>query len=222
MSAFWEYDWEPVPLNCSGIENVPMISGSGDVNTPVGGNSQWIMGFNEPDGVQPLDYNQAAIYWRQIEQTYPTKKLLSPATGNEDSSHWLTNFRNAYITKYNTPPRLDGLAVHCYRWWTSQCTDFVTEYEGWASSWGVPEIWVTEFSFATDPSCGYGASPAQAAQIEQSFISWMESQPQVTRFAWFASKLQPGTELPGCFYTPLVDWNTGQPTSYGSFYLLYR
>lgn len=220
MNAFWEFAWSPTPPNCTGIENVPMIWGAGDINTTVGGNSLWIMGFNEPDnsGQANLTPAQAATLWRQIEQKYPTRKLLSPAS-NGDIPNWLVDFRNAYISAYGSPPRLDGLGVHCYRWFAYQCIPWIQQYESLAISWGVPEIWVTEFSFATtSPS-----SPSGSLQEQQTFINWMESQSQVTRFSWFASKIQ-GTEwwALSAFHTPLVDWNTGQSTSYGSNYLPYR
>jgi hypothetical protein len=220
VNASWEYGWSPKPPNCAGIENIPMIWGAGDVNATLGGNSQWVMGFNEPDSGSQANLTpaQAASLWYQIEQMYPDRKLLAPAPSGANAN-WLVDFRNAYISAYGTPPRLDGLAVHCYAWYASQCIPFVQQFESWASSWGVAEVWVTEFSFATtSPS-----SPSLSVQQAQTFISWMEGQPQVTRFAWFASKIQ-GTEswLPPSFDTPLVDWNTGQLTSYGNMYLPYR
>lgn len=198
-----------------------MIWGAHDVNIPITGNSEWIMGFNEPDSGSQANLTpaQGAALWRQIEQQYPTRKLLSPASGNEDNSHWLVNFRSAYISAYGTPPRLDGLAAHCFRWYASQCMDFTTQYETWANAWGVPEVWVTEFSFAvTAPS-----SPSRSLQEQQAFINWMVGQPKVTRFGWFASKML-GNEwwYQSAFPTPLIDWSTGQPTSYGNVYLPYR
>jgi hypothetical protein len=188
-----------------------------DVNATLTGNSDWIMGFNEPDSasqanVSPTD---AAPLWRQIEQKYPTRKLLAPAPSGSNPN-WLVSFRNAYISDYGTPPRLDGLAVHCYAWYASQCIPFTQQFESWANSWGVPEVWVTEFSFSpTSPS-----SPSGAIQQAQTFINWMEGESKVTRYAWFASKIQ-GTEgwASRYFITPIVDWNTGALTTYGNMYL---
>ena len=220
VKATWEYSWSPSPPNCVGIENIPMIYGASDMNATLGGNSQWVMGFNEPDSTSQANLTpaQAASLWYQIEKKYPDRKLLAPAPSGADAN-WVVDFRNAYISAYGIPPRLDGLAAHCYAWYASQCIPFVQQFESWASSWGVAEVWVTEFSFATtSPS-----SPSQSVQQAQTFISWMEGQPQVTRFAWFASKIQ-GTEswLPPSFDTPLVDWVTGQLTSFGNMYLPYR
>lgn len=230
MGAWWQYSWSPTPANCPGIENVPMISVPSEINATLTGNSQWILGFNEPDeSWQPayMDPATGAQLWRQIEQKYPPssgKKLMSPGTGSEDYTHWLLNFRNSYIAQYGTPPRLDGLAAHCLKWWASQAiNDCVPKYVDWANAWGASEVWVTEFAFATNPSCGAGASDSQAAQMEKQFIDWMVTQPKVTRYAWFASRIPPGTEIPGCFYTPLVDYyNPSQPTTFGTVYMPYR
>lgn len=219
MKASWEYAWGPHPPNCSGIENVPMIWGSADMDSAVSGNSQWIIGFNEPDSSwqSNLPPAQAAALWRQIEQKYPNRKLLSPATGIDPS--WLGNFRNAYIAAYGTAPRINGLAMHCYAWYASQCIPRAQQIEAWANEWGATEVWVTEFSFATtSPS-----SPSRSLQEQQIFMDWMVAQAQVTRYAWFASKMQ-GNEwwLMPAFQTPLVDWTTGQPTPYGNTYLPYH
>ena len=116
-------------------------------------------------------------------------------------------------------PRLDALAVHCYAWSASACIQFTQVYEGWASSWGVPEVWVSEFSIS--PSAPNTLS--QSLQEAQTYINWLEADSMITRFAWFASKLQ-GTEawLPPTFITPLTDWNTGQLTTFGTMYLPFR
>lgn len=219
MKAYWEFSWDPTPPNCAGVENVPMIWGAVDMDTPLGGNSDWIMGFNEPDTAWQANLSpaQAAALWRQIEQRYPTRKLLSPVTGNDPN--WLPNFRDAYISAYGTAPRLNGLAMHCYAWYASQCIPRTQQLETLASTWGATEVWVTEFSFATtSPS-----SPDRSLQEQQLYIDWMVAERGVTRYAWFASKIQ-GNEwwIMNAFLTPLVDWSTGQPTQYGSIYLPYH
>lgn len=217
VGAVWEYGWSTSPASCAGIENIPMIWGATDVNATLGGNSQWIMGFNEPDSASQANISaaNAAALWRQIEQKYPSRKLVSPAPSGANPN-WLVSFRDAYVAAYGTPPRLDALAVHCYAWSVSTCITQTQMFDTWATSWGTPEVWVTEFSFP--PSAP--SSQAQAIQEGQTYISWMESDPMVAHFAWFASKIQ-GTEswaIP-TFYTPLVDWNTGQLTAFGTMYL---
>ncbi len=218
MGATWAYDWTVTPPECVDVERIPMIETAGNMNQTLGGNSIWIMGFNEPD-LRGLPYNDAAVYWHQIEQANPTRKLLSPApSGSTSGLAWLVNFRDAYITFYANPPRLDGLAAHCYKWYSFQCVELIQSFIDQANAWGVSEVWVTEFSFSpTSPS-----SPSGALQEQQTFINWMISQPKIKRYAWFASRIN-GNEpwsLPS-HVTPLVDSN-GQPTSYGTAYQQYQ
>jgi hypothetical protein len=220
VGAFWAFNWTAVPPTCPNIENVPMIWGASEVNTTLGGNSEWVLGFNEPDSANQSNLTpaQAAILWRQIEQKYPNRKLVSPAPSGANPE-WLVSFRDAYIANYGTAPRLDGLAVHCYAWYASQCITHTQKFMTWANAWNVPEIWITEFSFSpTAPS-----NPTRALDEGKTFITWLQSQPQVTRYAWFASTMQ-GNEwwTSPLFRTPLVDWNTGTLTSFGNMYLPYK
>lgn len=226
VQAYWEYNWENNTAGCPGVENVPMIWGAANVTKPLGGNSQWLMGFNEPDLTSQADISPAfaAELWHQIEQLYPSRKLLAPAPSNNPDGFstnpsWLADFRSAYISMYGGPPRMDGLAVHCYRQSASECITLTSQFGYTATLWNVPEVWVTEFSFSlTSPS-----NPKQAIREAHTFVNWMEGQPRVTRFAWFATKFQ-GTEIwaDPRFYTPLVDWNTGQLSAFGNMYVPYR
>jgi hypothetical protein len=220
VNAVWEYGWSPSPSNCVGIENIPMLWGAGDVNATLGGNSQWIMGFNEPDFASQANISpsNAATLWRQIEQKYPTRKLLAPAPSGGNTT-WLPAFRQSYISAYGSAPRLDGLAVHCYAWQGSACIQYTQTFESLATSWGVPEVWVTEFSL----SPAAPNTPNQSLLEAQTYINWMESDPMITHYAWFASKIQ-GTEpwALSSFMTQLVDWNTGQLTTFGRMYIPFR
>jgi hypothetical protein len=181
----------------------------------LGGNSNWIMGFNEPDlrGLSPYD---AAGHWHTIKNTHPTRKLLAPApSGSTNGLSWLIQFRTEYYSRYQEWPRLDGLAVHCYKWYAYECVNFVQSFIDQANAWQVPEVWVTEFSFSpTNPSSSPGA-----LQEQQTFINWLETKSEIKRYAWFASRME-GDEwwAMDCHITPLVDWDTSQPTSFGNTY----
>lgn len=220
VKGSWEYAWDAQPPDCAGVENVPMIFGDYDINATLTGNSQWLMGFNEPDlqDQANLSLAKAVQLWRQIEQKYPNRKLLAPAPSGANPN-WIVDFRNIYISTYGTPPRFNGLAVHCYAWYASDCISHTQKFETWANAWGVAEIWVSEFSFSpASPS-----SPSQSLREAQTYINWMTNEAKVTRYAWFASKVQ-GTEswLSPYFVTPLVQWSNGQLTSYGTNYVSYR
>jgi len=220
IKATWQYGWSTAPANCPNIENVPMMWDWTGINQTLVGNSNWLMGFNEPDLVWQANMTPeyAATVWRQLEQKHPEKKLLSPAPSDQHPS-WLVNFRNAYIAAHGTPPRMDGIAVHCYLWTSAQCIQLTQTYIGWAKSWGIAEVWVTEFEF---PTSGV-RSLDSALQESSNYIGWLESQSIVTRYAWFAPLIQ-GNEswAPQNYIAPLIDWNTRQPTAYGNMYLTYH
>lgn len=221
VRASWEQGWSPNPANCAGVENVPMIWGSADINVTVGGNSPYIMGFNEPDSPSQsnLTASQAASLWRQIEQKYPARKLVAPAPSGANPD-WIVDFRNAYISLYAIPPRLDALDVHCYAWYAEQCVTHAQKFITWANSWGVSEVWVSEFSFSPTSPSSPGGSLAEA----QTFINWAMGTSKIARYSWFASKMS-GTEwwFNSLFNTPLVQWNTAsQLTSFGTMYLPFK
>ena len=123
LGASWMYDWSATPPTAEyGIESVPMIGNADRVAYDLGGNSVWILGFNEPDlAVQSnITPEYAAQLWRQIETRYPQRKLVSPAVSDPDSG-WLLRFRLAYYTEYGTWSLgrtggallpLDGAGVH--------------------------------------------------------------------------------------------------------------
>jgi len=206
VGGSWQYGWSAQPATCQGIENVPMISCATDAPAlidgpaPIGGNSNWLMLFNEPDLILPITPSQAAILYHRLLPIIADRKVVAPAP-SELHINWLPEFRQAHIDTYTEPPRLDALAAHCYKQSAAQCQALVEQFITWADQWGVPEVWVTEFSF-TDP--------AQA----HTFITWMNANPRVTRYAWFANRL-PATHVSDA---PLLDWDTGHLTPWGTMY----
>lgn len=216
VKAAWQYGWTMSPANCPNVENVPLMEGRHEINQTAGGNSQWLMGFNEPDlgWQETLSFADWAAAWREIEKKYPKTKLLAPAPSGGDPN-WLDQFRNAYIAAYKTAPRFDGLAVHCYAWYASDCINHTKKFLSWANSWQVPEVWVTEFSFSpVSPS-----SQSQSLRETQTYVNWMTNEAKITRYAWFTSKVQ-GNEawLSPYFVTPLAQWSDGKLTAFGSNY----
>jgi hypothetical protein len=219
VGATWQYRWVPLVINCPGLENVPMIWGASDVAKTVTGNSQWIMGFNEPDLATQANISpaKAATLWRTIEGKYPGRSLLAPAPSAAHPD-WLVQFRNAYIGLYKTAPRLDGLAVHCYRWTAEDCISLTQWYLARAKEWGISEVWVSEFAFLP---CGNRSIAQAEAEMEQ-YIQWMKGNPKITRYAWFASRIR-GDEWwafqPRECNTPLLDFDRGSLTAFGNGYL---
>jgi len=217
MRAYWQYSWSARPVDCEGIEDVPMIWGEQRMGENVQGDSSYLMGFNEPDrpGQANLVPAYAAELWHMLEAEHPDRLLVSPAPSHLHPE-WLAEFRQAYIGRYGAPPKLDALAIHCYGTLTG-CQPVIQQVVNYAQAWNIEGgVWVTEFAVLP---CWY-SNPADAVLEEERLIAWMEEQPTITRYAHFAARIQ-GDEWwgpdPACD-TALFDWGTNTPTMYGEMY----
>lgn len=207
MTAFggaWCYSWCPDPGAPAGYEAVPMIWGASDVRQPVGGNSAWLMGFNEPDltGQANLSPEAAARLWRDVERRHPDRKLVAPAPSHLHPE-WLPQFRAAYRQLWGAAPRLDALALHCYLQRAEECLWQLGRFEAWAREWapaGQPplEVWVTEFAFMQS----FGLDAERQAR---EFIATLERDPLVQRYAPYVSRQD-------CARRDLWDCSTGDPS----------
>ena len=210
-----------------------MIWGTGDVEATLTGNSGWVMGFNEPDRLDQsnMTVTQVVQNWHRIEERFPapTYKLLAPAYSQDayGSTNPIADMRQAFYDAYGYYPRLDGLAVHCYMPFATDCENFITtNFINRMSEFGASEIWVTEFS-SNVLQCG---SESGAWAQGGALIDWMQQQPQITHFAWFAARIrcyndpsncEPWVPLPGnTANSPLFNWADGTPTYYGTQYTL--
>lgn len=181
LGGAWCYAWSPYPGVQAGIEAVPMIRDASSVYAlRLGGNSDWLMGFNEPDlaGQADLTPDEAAQLWRIVEAKWPDKLLVAPVPSHLHP-YWLHGFYAAYVTRYGQAPRLDALAMHCYLPTAQECIALAEQYEGLAQAWGIREGWVTEFAW-TSVSADWQAQIAQfTTYLEQSDF-WMRYAPFVS------------------------------------------
>lgn len=181
LGCGWCYSWSPWPNVSPGIEAVPMIRDASSVYAlRLGGNSDWLMGFNEPDlaGQADLTPDEAAQLWRIVEAKWPDKLLVAPVPSHLHP-YWLHGFYAAYVTRYGQAPRLDALAMHCYLPTAQECIALAEQYEGLAQAWGIREGWVTEFAW-TSVSADWQAQIAQfTTYLEQSDF-WMRYAPFVS------------------------------------------
>ncbi len=211
LHAVWQYNWSRWPLTTL-AEDVPMLWDETDVGKSIGGDSQWLLTFNEPDvsGQAMITPNLAISLWRQIEDTYPNQRLVSPATWIWDS--WLDDFWIGYISQYGEAPRIDAVACHAYG-----TSDYILRSVDqcllWAYNHNISDVWLTEF--ATTP-CACGGE-AQALDHMRLVLAGLKNRPRVVRYAWFASRIR-GDErwATGCD-APLIDL-VGNLTPWGSIY----
>ncbi len=223
LDVAWSYNWWPAAHVCAAsVEAVPMLWGADSLSVRVGGSSDWLMGFNEPDVTSQANITptRAAYLWHQIEQLHPDYRLVSPATTHGDvlgwdGTPWLEQFRAAYWAMYGRPPRLDALALHCYAD-THTCKAALDTVLGRARAWGVGEVWLTEFGFADCPQWG-GTEAAQA--FMRDMVAYCEV--QNVRYGWFTNRLRGNQDsyMPRGCSTVLLDYDTRALTALGHTWL---
>ena len=130
LHADWYYTWYFTATNPITIEFVPMFRPSTlqyAANYSQTYAYKNVLAFNEPDAGVPPDSDgvgtadDLAILWRQLEIALPNSLLIGPGLTNHcySESCWsLSDFLNAYHNRYGIYPRLDGLAIHYYQYFS--------------------------------------------------------------------------------------------------------
>lgn len=197
-----------------GIEMLGMVKYPGELK--VAGNADIILGFNEPDGhIAPA---QAAEVWPQVIASNPGKTVVSPAPSHLYPG-WLAEFYAAHLMRWRTAPKLDALAIHCYSS-ADECIRIVSQVVAYAKAWGIPQVWVTEFAFSSEWQSAYPAGSTWQSEATK-FIDWMNAQPLITRYYWWAMSYDKTNQAQWWSYgwpTSLYDWTTKQMTERGRFY----
>ena len=219
MRVAWLWNWSVDPPVFPDTESIPNLWDASYIGQPLGGNSAWLLGFNEPDGSDQANMTPeaAARAWRLIEQTYPERKLASPQVLHPGD--WLERWYAAYVALYGQPPKLDALAIHTY--YGNSAADYIVrtqEFLALARAWGVPEVWVTEWTL----SHGATRSVNDTAIELRAFVDWLEAEPMITRYAPFTNRVEcmafaPYFQFDGPFDAPMYAVN-GRMTYLGRTY----
>lgn len=213
IGAKWYYDWSSNPPICDGVEAVPMIYGASSAGKPVGGNSSWILWFNEPELTGQNNYltpEQAAQLWNDNVDKYPGKKHVSPGVTD---LVWLSRFLSLVSRKP------DAIAIHYYAWRgldaeIARTTEFLRQAVDLAQRYGIGEVWLTEWAALP------GYMPDAAEYMRWMLKEGLPSFPIITWEAMFQLSYM-GTEswaLGIDNNTSLVDYYTGQITEFGQVY----
>ena len=226
MGATWQYTWGNDPVICPGKESVPMLWGRNQVGAMVGGNSQYLLEFNEPNFSDQSNLTQlecAQLIW-QIENDpqYAGYKLVSPAIG-DGRYEWLIGLRNTFIDLYGRPPRWDVIAFHYYVLndsWFKIGKEKLDQYVLLAEEWGA-ELWVTEFAVVPLAPITPNYTHEQALTKLDEWMAYMK--PKALRYAYFTNRINGSMEvgcawLNGCSKFALFDFTTGTMTQYGLRY----
>ena len=208
LGVTWRYNWLADIPTAPGVESVPMVYSAKVLvqlltgARRIGGDSSYLMGFNEPDRSAQANLTpaEAVAPWLLLERIYPDRLLVSPAPSHLHPE-WLAEFRTVFTKAVGRPPRFDVLAVHCYfANDASGCRAVIEQAAGYARDWNIEGgVWVTEFG----PVCSAEGFDTTMAESEASeFVQWLEAHPQVTRYAWFPARLD-GSEY---WHPNLRDW----------------
>lgn len=219
LEVSWAFGWGPGLAKYPGVEMVPMIRDARHVGESLGGSSQYLLGFNEPEEQEPFGCNmspaEAAVLWREVEKHYPERRLVSPATVND--RQWLRRMVYEYQARYGEVPRFDAISMYCYNPsdWIGECQRSVAMLYEWGKEWGVPEgIWVNEFA-----NPWLSGQQQIAAMMEM--VRWLESDERVDRYAWFAARYHGQAWAPG-WNTQLLECDINQLTPLGLVYTSVR
>ncbi|NTU66103.1 MAG: hypothetical protein HGB05_22535 [Chloroflexi bacterium] len=202
LGVAWVWNWGTQPPTFPGVESVPGVWNASFIGQPLGGNSAWLLGFNEPEHADQSNMTPeaGARAWRDLEAAYPDRKLTSPQVVHP-GEYWLERWYAAYVVYYEQAPKIDALAVHTY--YGNDITDYkrqVTYYVDLAAQWGVEEVWVTEFAFAP----ALDGTVRNSVEQLTDYIAWLDQQPAVTRYSVWTNRVECTDIAPdGIFDTPL-------------------
>jgi hypothetical protein len=217
LEVAWLWNWGTDPPVFARIESVPTLWDASVIGQPLGGNSRWLLGFNEPDQYDQANLTPAAaaLAWGAVERDYPDRLLTSPQVVRPED-HWLERWYTAYQAQNGgRAPRVDALAIHTY-WGQNRAAyeEQVTYYVALAQAWGVPEVWVTEFTLAPELDRTLQATLDDL----QAYLDFLDAQPTVTRYAIWTNRVECSNYAPNTFFdTPLYAAN-GQLTAMGHMY----
>ncbi|KDQ14793.1 glycoside hydrolase family 128 protein [Botryobasidium botryosum FD-172 SS1] len=216
------YTWTtacPQTANTYGIECPPMFWGANmqdQITDAVhNSNASHVMGFNEPDlsSQSNLSPQDAAQLWKDYMLGFKSlgKQLVSPAT-TAGGLQWFDDF----LTALGGLPasQIDVIAVHWYG------TDF-TDFQNYVNSWKKygKNIWVTEMACQDFSGQGKWCSMDDIQSLMSQAMAWMESDPQIEKYFWFAPMRDMTNVNPlNCLMT-IGGPNDGQPTSLGWYYV---
>lgn len=169
------YGYLSILPECAGIRGHPMLWNGlvQEVN-----DTGCILGPNEPDlpGQSNLTPYVMAERWRNIEQAFPGRCLVGPATS---SVQYQIDWRNEYVARYGHAPRMDALAMHCYSSSSvdnavAYCQDRAMAFVHQARQWGINRVWITEIGLLS-------FSGMEQAEFIMRFMDWARTIPEIEK-----------------------------------------
>jgi len=189
------------------VEYVPMIWGSGSLSATIPADARYLLGFNEPNFKSPqanLTVPQAIADWPAVEARAAGIPIVSPSVNFCGSSSDPSGCSDPAITDPYTylkdflsgcsGCKVDYIGVHAYM---CDLPSLRAYLEGNLQSGGTLQgflqfgrpIWLTEFA------CNASHSVADQKAFMLAAVPYLESNPNVMRYAWFSAKPIPNALL---------------------------
>lgn len=206
----WWYNWasQPASGGAPGIEFVPMLWGGGSLTQTAPAGSKTLLGFNEPNfkSQANLTSAQAAADWRAVEAVAsaghlaigsPGVNYCGSATDSSQCTEPAVIDPYTYLTEFFgacAGCKVDYVAVHAYDCDVASLRNYIEGSPDASATapgfvkFGRP-IWVTEVA------CDATHSVADQKAFMQAAVPYLESNPDVVRYAWFNADPVPNARL---------------------------
>jgi hypothetical protein len=196
LNIGWFYDWAPTNsiMGYTGTAVFVPEFWNGAAITKISGTSPWVFTFNEPDVVTQSNMTvaQALADWSAIEADADGKSIGSPDMGDlvSGGGDWMSSFMSsAGADGYE----VDFIAIHIYPMGVGTATadqastleNFVTSVHNAYPSY---PIVINEFALVNrDTWDATGMTSAAQVAFVNEVVPWMESQPWIIGYSWYAA-----------------------------------
>lgn len=197
LNISWYYDWQPTNniIGYTGPAVFVPEFWNGSSIAKVSGSSPWVFTFNEPDITTQSNMTvaQAIADWPMVVADADGKLVGAPdISGNlvSGGGPWLSSFMNSANAAGD---EVDFIAIHDYPMGVgTETADQVSTFENYATSvhaaYPSYPIVINEFALVNrntwDPT---GMTPAAEAAFVNQVVPWMESQPWIIGYSWYAA-----------------------------------
>ncbi|MBN2528086.1 MAG: glycoside hydrolase family protein [Deltaproteobacteria bacterium] len=202
----WWYNWYFAPdselrgdWQRLGVEFVPMRWGKNydiaDVAANIAPDAGYLLGFNEPNFFSQanLSATEAAAMWPELETIANERglKLVSPAVnfcGGGCHGDGPVDYLNDFFAACSNC-RVDAIAIHIY----VECDENSDGLKNNRAQWLINHVEMYKAAFArplwlTEFACSGSPSKAEQKTFLQDAVAYLENEPRIERYAWFAGR----------------------------------
>ena len=196
LNISWFYDWATTNsiVGYTGPAIFVPEFWNGAAITKISGNSPWVFTFNEPNVTTQsnMTVDQAIADWPTVVADADGKMIGSPDMGDfvSGGGSWMSSFMSsAEAAGYE----VDFLAIHVYPMGVGTATsDQVSSFENYVLSvhaaYPSYPIVINEFALVNRNTWdATGMTPAAQAAFVSQVVPWMEAQPWIIGYSWFAA-----------------------------------